>query len=296
MILDGKTLAQEILANLKIKMGTLALNPPSLSLRRQRHHFALAQHAPRLAAILVGNDPTSTAFLKQKEKAAQEIGVEFQLHTFPADISNERLRKAIGDIGRQQLVAGIVLQLPLPEHLNTQAMLNAIPPAKDVDVLTERNIGAFAVGRLRVDPPPVGGIKRLMERHGISLEGKHVVVVGQGRLVGRPTVWWLLKEQVTFTTVGSGVENLTALTERADIIITGVGKANLIVGAMVKEGAAVFDFGSAHSGDAIVGDVHFESVRPKASYITPVPGGMGPLTVAILFENLCTLLVTSQVR
>jgi methylenetetrahydrofolate dehydrogenase (NADP+)/methenyltetrahydrofolate cyclohydrolase len=269
MILDGKTLAQEILADLKTKIGALAL-----------------KHPPRLAAILVGSDPTSVAFLKQKEKAAHEVGVEFRLYEFSADISNEKLRKAIGDIGRQQLVAGMVLQLPLPERLNTQAMLNAIPKTKDVDVLTEGNIGAFAVGRLAVDPPPVGGIKRLITRYGVSFQDKYVLVVGQGRLIGRPVAWWLLKERATFTAAGNGTENIAAFTALADVIITGVGKPGLITGAMVKQGAAVFDFGSAQAHDAIVGDVDFKSVEPKASYITPVPGGMGPLTVAMLFENL----------
>lgn len=272
MILDGKTLSQEILADLKTKISALDL-----------------KHSLRLAAILVGEDQSSIAFLKQKEKAAQEVGVEFKLHAFPAGISNERLRKAIGDIGRQRLVNGIVLQLPLPEHLNTQAMLNAIAPGKDVDVLTERNIGSFAVGRLTIDPPPVGGIKRLMERYGISLQDKYVVVVGQGRLIGRPAVWWLLEQRVAFTAVGNGSTDLAALIERADVIITGAGKPNLIGGGMVKESVVVFDFGSAHEGDAIVGDVNFESVEPKTSYITPVPGGMGPLTVAMLLENLYTL-------
>lgn len=279
MILDGKILSQEILTDLKTKIGALAL-----------------RHSPRLAAILVGSDPTSIAFLKQKEKAAQEVGVEFKLHTFPADVSNERLRKAIGEIARQQLMAGIVLQLPLPEHLNTQAMLNAIPPAKDVDVLTERNIGAFAVGRLAIDPPPVSGIKRLMKRYGISLEGKYVVVVGQGRLIGRPASWWLLGERATFAAVGSETEDIAAFTEKADIIITGVGKPGLITGRMVKQGVIVFDFGSAYEQDAIVGDVHFESVEPKASHITPVPGGMGPLTVAMLLENLYRALMQSKKR
>lgn len=277
MILDGKNLSQETLTDLKTKISALDL-----------------KHSLRLAAILVGDDPTSVAFLKQKEKAAQEVGVEFQLHAFPADISNERLRKAIGDIGRQQLVNGIVLQLPLPEHLNTQAMLNAIAPGKDVDVLTERNIGSFAVGRLPIDPPPVGGIKRLMERYGISLQDKYVVVVGQGRLIGRPAAWWLLEQRAAFAAVGNGAADLAALTEKADVIITGAGKPNLIGGDMVRESVVVFDFGSAHEGDAIVGDVHFESVEPKASYITPVPGGMGPLTVAMLLENLYTLAMRAQ--
>lgn len=272
MLLDGRNLAQETLAELRTKISALNSKRPL-----------------RLVAILVGDDPASLVFLRQKKEAAETIGVEFRVERFPMNVSNEKLRRALVGIGRQTLVTGLLVQLPLPEHLNAQAALNAIPPEKDVDVLTERNVGRFALGRLPIDPPPVAGVKKLLAHSHCTLAGKHVVVVGQGRLIGKPIAWWLLNEGATFTTVTNDTPDARLLTQRADILIAGAGKPRAITADMVKEGVVVFDFGSAKEDDRIVGDVDFDAVAPKASSITPVPGGMGPLTVAMIFENLYTL-------
>ncbi|MDP3794439.1 MAG: bifunctional 5,10-methylenetetrahydrofolate dehydrogenase/5,10-methenyltetrahydrofolate cyclohydrolase [bacterium] len=273
ILLDGKPIAQTILAELRGRFAALDLPRP-----------------PRLCAILVGQDPASIAFLKQKEKTAGEAGVEFRIEEFPETISTERLRSAIVAIGRQKVVGAMIAQLPLPGHLNVQAILNAIPPEKDADVLTERSTGKFVLGRLPFDPPPVAGLRRMLGHYKLRIAGKYVVLVGQGRLIGKSLSWWLTNQGNTFTATNAETPDLGRFTRAAECIITGVGKPKLITADMIAQDAIVIDFGFARVDDATVGDVDFEAVAAKAAAVTPVPGGMGPLTVALLFENLYTLL------
>lgn len=236
IILDGKKLSKRILNDLKrrIKKSGKRL---------------------RLAAVLVGNDKNSLTFLKQKEKACKFVGIDFQLYQFPANVSQKILEEQIKKIGAQKN-HGIMVQLPLPKHIDTDEILNLIPQEKDVE---------------KFFPPVLAGILALLKEYKINFHGKKVVVVGRGRLVGGPIVEWLEKQRIKV------IED----TKMADIVISGVGKPGFVIrGNLIKKGAVVID---------AAGDVDFESVFPKASYITPIPGGVGPMTVAMLLKNLYLL-------
>lgn len=269
-IFNGKKLAEEILENLKkeIKKKKLKL---------------------RLIVIQVGKNPVSQIFVNQKKKACKFIDVDFKLYQFKERISVQGLKKKIAKIVNNPNNSGIIIQLPLPKYLDTQKILNTVPQKKDVDVLSESSLGKFYTGTLLILPPTVKGIAYFLEKYGIKVKGKHVVVVGVGRLVGNPLALWLLHEKATVSTINEFTKETSFFTKRADILVTGVGKPNLIRGSMVKEGVIVIDAGCSMEKGKLVGDVDFKNVSKKASYITPVPGGVGPMTVACLLENLVTL-------
>ncbi|MFH1181201.1 MAG: bifunctional 5,10-methylenetetrahydrofolate dehydrogenase/5,10-methenyltetrahydrofolate cyclohydrolase [bacterium] len=287
VILDGKKLAEEILTNLKSRGKKL-----------------------KLAVVLVGGDSIAQIFINQKRKACEKIGVNFELFKFPTEISGTELRAEIKKIVSDSDNSGVVIQLPLPEQINdVQEILNLVPPKKDVDVLSEESLGKFSQGTLLILPPTVSGISHLLERYRINIKGKNIVIVGAGRLVGYPLALGLLRQNATVTVLNRHTQDLSSFTKKADILISGVGKPSLIKGNMVKKGVVVIDAGSAMEkrkavGDEVcplrgfpssspslrlVGDVDFQSVSKKASYITPVPGGVGPLTVACLLDNLVEL-------
>ncbi len=285
IILDGKALAAKILEGLKAEIGAKKLS---------------------LTVVVVGENPVIQKFIAKKKKVAQELGVDFRIYDYPADISANDLRKRLATIVHQADPDGIIIQLPLPPHINTQYILNSVPPEKDVDVLSARAVGDFAVGKAKVLPPVVGAIHALFQEYGIDYRARHVVVVGAGTLVGKPVAAWLANEKVSFTVVDENTPDISVFTQKGDIIISGVGKPGLITGDMVKEGAVVVDAGTSVShqppatsnqqgarswkpGAALAGDVDFSSVSQKAAYITPVPGGVGPLTVAMIYRNLLTL-------
>lgn len=267
-VLDGKAIAAKILAGLKAEIGSRKLS---------------------LAAVMVGADPVVAKFVVQKQKAAEGLGVDFRTYEYPAEISTNELRKRIAQIVHDADPDGVIVQLPLPQHVNARYILNSVPPEKDVDVLSARAVGDFAVGKARVSPPVVGAIQALFGEHGIEYRSKHVAVVGAGTLVGKPVAAWLANEKVSFTLVDEHTPDIAAFTGKADILITGVGKPALITGDMVKEGAAVIDAGTSEAGGKLAGDVDFDSVSGKAGYLTPVPGGVGPLTVAMIYKNLVML-------
>ena len=278
VILDGKSLAGKIIAGLK-------------------DEFSRLTKRPTLAVVVVGEDLVIRRFIEQKKKIAEELGVDFRTYEYPADISTNELRKRIATIVHDADPNGIIIQLPLTGHINTQYILNSIPPEKDVDVLSARAVGDFSVGKSKVLPPVVGAIAAFFEEYGIDYRKKHVVVVGAGRLVGKPVALWLANEKVSFTVVDENTSDITPFVKGADIIISGVGKPGLITGDMIKEGAVVIDAGASESSPStgsgrqatLVGDVDFDSVSKKASHLTPVPGGVGPLTVAMIYKNLLTL-------
>ncbi len=270
VILEGKALAEKILAGTK-------------------EEVAASQKQVRLAVVVVGDDPVVRKFINEKKKAAAVVGIDLRVYNFDAAISTNDLRKRIAEIVHEKKNTGVIIQLPLPPQINKQYILNAIPPEKDADVLSARSIGNFAVGKSPVMPPVAGAIKALFEEYKIDYTGKIVAVIGAGNLVGRPALLWLAQEGATLTLITEKTVNPERLLMQADIIISGVGKRALVTGDKVKDGAVVIDAGTSESSGEIVGDVDFESVSVKASYITPVPGGVGPLTVAILFKNLVTL-------
>lgn len=270
IIIDGKKLAGEILEELKKES---ALIPKKI----------------RLAAVLVGGDSASLSFLKQKEKTARKIGLDFRLYQYPENITTKELRKRIGEICRVTYNRGVVVQLPLPDHLNIPAVLNAVLPYKDPDILCERNLGAFYTGRLKILPPVVAAIRFLIEKYQLEIKGREVLILGKGRLVGKPAALWFINQGATVTVASSQTLNLNDLCQRADIIVSGVGKANLITGKIIKKGVIIFDAGIVTEEGKLKGDCDFESIKEKASFITPVPNGLGPLTVALLFKNLLFL-------
>lgn len=270
IILDGKALADKIIAGLK-------------------EQYVGLTKKPALAAVVIGGDAVILKFIERKKNVANDLGVDFRVYEYPADISTNELRKRIAVIVHDADPAGIIIQLPLPPHINRQYILNSVPPEKDVDILSARAVGDFSVDKSKILPPVVGAVKALFEEYGIDYKTRHVLVVGAGTLVGKPVAAWLANEKVSFTVVDENTQDISAFAKRADIIISGVGKPGLITGDMIREGAAVIDAGTSESAGKLVGDVDFDSVSKKASYITPVPGGIGPLTVAMIYRNLLTL-------
>ena len=282
--LQGEEIAKRILSDLKKQIAGKRL---------------------KLAVIQVGENAISETYIRKKEEAAREIGIDFELYKFVQEISQTDLKSRIEAIGKDKTVSGMIVQLPLPKHLNQQEILDGIPPGKDVDVLSSASFGFFALGRLPILPPMVGAVSLLLQESHIDLQGKNVVIVGAGRLVGLPLAIWCVQEKATVAVANEYTRDLSSITKEADILISGVGKSKLIQGNMVKKGALVIDAGtSVESGPSIppqqargrsgrqallAGDIDFESVVKKASFVTPVPGGVGPLTVACLFRNVVAL-------
>lgn len=275
MIIDGRGEAREILNEVKDKILRL-------------------KQKPVLAIFLVGNDPASFSFIKQKEKAGQEAGIEVKIYRFEENISTTELRKKINEITKAKTITGVIVQLPLPKHINYQYILDTIPQEKDADMLSKKSWGSFVTGKSDTLPPVVCAVDHLMEENEIDYEGKNVCIFGYGNLVGKPLTFWFAQKRATVTVVNEFTKNPEEFSKKADIIISGVGKPGLIKADMVKEGTTVFDFGFAKIKDSISGDVDFENVKNKCSLITPVPGGMGPLTVAFLFKNLFSLAMSSS--
>jgi methylenetetrahydrofolate dehydrogenase (NADP+)/methenyltetrahydrofolate cyclohydrolase len=270
VILDGKKLSDKILDNLKILI--------------KKRRLKL-----RLAVILVGESNVSKIYIKKKELACREIGIDFKLVHFSEKIGEDKLKKAVKKIVEDKKNSGIIIQLPLPKNINTQEILNIIPSEKDVDVLSETSLGKFSRGTLPILPPIVSGISHFLNDYKIDTKGKNILIIGAGRLVGYPLAIWFLQKNATVSVLNKYTKNIKSFTQKADILISGVGKPNLIRGNMVKKGVVVIDAGTSVESGKTVGDVNFKKVSKKASYITPVPGGVGPMTVACLLENLIKL-------
>lgn len=245
------------------------------------------------AAVLVGENAASESFVKQKEKVAKEVGVDFRIYRFPEKSTNDSLRKDIGKLVQLSRVGAVIVQLPLPPHINAQYVLNAIPPEKDVDVLSERTLGAYYNNRSKVLPPSVAVCEELCRREQIDLKSKTVAVVGLGTLVGKPMVMWLMKKAKEVYALDQGSD--LGLLKQTDIVITGVGEAGLIQSEMLKHGASVIDFGYSFDADGrIRGDFDDALISPTSnlqsrSFYTPTPGGTGPILIAKLMENMYIL-------
>ncbi|MBI2064431.1 MAG: bifunctional 5,10-methylenetetrahydrofolate dehydrogenase/5,10-methenyltetrahydrofolate cyclohydrolase [Candidatus Yanofskybacteria bacterium] len=268
MIIDGKQIADEILAELKKEILDKNLN---LS----------------LGAVLVGDDPEFKKFVDLKGKVAEKAGIAFTTYKFPKEIKTDELEKSLREI--IDWSDGVLVELPLPKHIDQQVVLNEIPVIKDVDVLSDDAQRLFYNNNSKITPPAVEALKIVLEKNHIDLSGKKAVVFGQGILVGKPISYWLEKQGVEVYRIRSTTENPEKLSLEADIVIAGVGKPGLITGEMVKEGAVVIDFGYGKKGGKMVGDVDLGAVSKKASLITPVPGGMGPILVAVVLKNLIKL-------
>jgi len=270
MVIDGKQLASEIIEELKKEREAI---PKKI----------------RLAVVLVGDNPASLSFIKQKEKIAQELNIDFRLYQYPETIKTKELRKKVSEICRVTFNRGVVVQLPLPASINSQVVLNAILTLKDPDILSEKNLGGFYVNRLIVLPPVIEAIKFLLKKYQIPIEGKIVLLIGRGQLVGKPAALWFINQRATVIVANSKTQNLQDLIKMADIIVSSAGVPNLITGEMVKQGVVIFDSAVVSEAGKLKGDSDFDSLQDKAALLTPVPGGLGPLTVAFLFKNLLEL-------
>lgn len=281
-LLDGKKVSQKILEESKPEIAKInaLLFPTKL----------------RLLIVMVGSHPASQTFVKRKKQAGKEIGIEVDVQRFPENITTSKLRREVAALGRDKTVHGIVVQLPLPSHINEQKILDAVPTEKDVDVLGYKAAGKFYTNNkeFRILPSTLSGILRLLHEYGIDdFAGKSVVVVGSGRLVGKPAINYFMRKEASATVfnIRSKTTDKESALGKADIIISGAGVPKLITGDMVKDGVIVVDAGTSKDPETnrLVGDVDFATTAPKANYITPVPGGVGPMTVAMIFYNLVQL-------
>jgi methylenetetrahydrofolate dehydrogenase (NADP+) / methenyltetrahydrofolate cyclohydrolase len=271
LILDGKKVAEEVRRAVAEEARTLN-DEKGIT--------------PGLAVILVGDNPASQIYVRGKENACAKAGFLSRAFRLSAAAAESELLAIIGDLNRDPMIHGILVQLPLPRHLRSDILIEAIDPAKDVDGLHPVNAGRLFTGNPYHTACTPSGVIELLDRYGIDMAGKDAVIVGRSNLVGKPLALLLLARNATVTMCHTKTGNLPAVTARADILVAAAGSAGIVTGAMVKEGAVVIDVGMNRRDDgSVVGDVAFSEVAPKASYITPVPGGVGPMTIAMLLRN-----------
>ncbi len=270
-IIDGRELAKQTRIALKKKVNKLY---------EERGKY------PGLTVVLVGDDPASATYVRNKEKFAGRVNIVSNTIRMPEETTQEELLNVIDDLNNDENVHGILVQLPVPKHIDEHAVINAISPEKDVDGFHILNSGKLLTGQESLKPCTPAGIIKLIESAGIELEGKNAVVVGRSNIVGKPAALLLLEKNATVTVCHSRTKDLKAVTKSADILVVAVGRKEMITGDMVKEGAVVIDVGSNYDEDMVqYGDVKFDEAKEIASYITPVPGGVGPMTIAMLLSN-----------
>lgn len=269
-ILDGKELSKKIKNNLRASVSSLI----------EQNNII-----PGLAIVLVGNNPASEVYVRNKIKSASFCNIEAKLIRFDETITEQMLVEEVKKLNDDNKIHGIIVQLPLPKHINEQLIIDTISPLKDVDGFGILNKGKLFSGLDSIESATPKGIMRLLEEYNIDPKGKHAVVIGRSNIVGKPMAILLLNKHATVTICHSRTQNLKEITKQADILVVAIGKPKFITKDMVKEGAVVIDVGTNRVDDKLVGDVAFEEVSLISSYITPVPGGVGPLTIASLLEN-----------
>jgi len=269
-LLDGKALSEKIKQNLKIEIDEF---------KKQ------TKTTPGLAVILVGDDAASHTYVEMKARACEKVGIYGITHKMPIDISEQDILSTVEMINNNPKIHGLLVQLPLPKHIDTVKLLEAIDPAKDVDGFHPYNFGRLNQGLDTFVPCTPLGVMELLAEYGIDPKGKDCVVVGASNIVGKPMTALLLNAGATVTICHIFTKDLKAHTKNADIVLVGVGKPGLITADMIKEGAIVIDIGISKVDGKIVGDADYEAISPKCSYITPVPGGVGPMTIAMLLSN-----------
>ncbi len=277
-ILDGKKLATDVRANIAQEIEQLKTKGI----------------IPGLAVVLVGEDPASQVYVRNKEQACQTVGINSFMYRLPADTNQDTLLELIQELNTNPAVHGILVQLPLPRQIDPDIVLQAIDPAKDVDGFHPFNVGRLMAGLKTFVPCTPRGIMHLLAAYNIPLAGKHAVVVGRSNIVGKPMAHLLLARDATVTICHSKTTRLKDFTKSADILVAAVGRPHLITADMVKPGAVVVDVGINRLPEGLVGDVDFDAVKEVASYITPVPGGVGPLTIAMLLQNTMEAAVINQ--
>lgn len=269
-IIDGKAISAQIKDELKEKTAQLKAQGTEVT----------------LAVIQVGQDPASTVYVGNKKKACAYVGIRSLAYELPEDTTEEKLLGLIEELNERADVNGILVQLPLPKHIGEEKVLNAIDPKKDVDGFHPQNVGALCIGKPGFVSCTPAGIIQLLKRSGIEIAGKECVVIGRSNIVGKPMALLLLRENGTVTVTHSRTKDLKEVTKRADILVVAIGKPKMITADYVKEGAVVIDVGiHRNEQNKLCGDVDYETVAPKCSAITPVPGGVGPMTIAMLMNN-----------
>ncbi|NMA85059.1 MAG: bifunctional methylenetetrahydrofolate dehydrogenase/methenyltetrahydrofolate cyclohydrolase FolD [Epulopiscium sp.] len=269
-LIDGKQIAKDIKDELK----------------KEIQQLKNSNIEPTLAVILVGEDPASQIYVSNKKKACAYVGIRSLSYELPGDVTEEELLGVIEELNQREDVHGILVQLPLPAQIEEEKILMAIHPEKDVDGFHPINVGALSIGKEGFQPCTAAGIIELLKRSQITIEGKHCVVVGRSNIVGKPVSLLLIQENGTVTICHSKTKNLKDICRQADILVAAVGKANMITSDMVKDGAVLIDVGvNRLENGKVCGDIDFENCKEKASAITPVPGGVGPMTIAMLLYN-----------
>lgn len=267
IIIDGKAISAKVRAELREKTEKMAVKPG-------------------LAVVIVGEDPASKVYVRNKARACEEIGYYSEVHELPESTTSEELLALIDRLNADSKIDGILVQLPLPAHLDEKTVINAIRPDKDVDAFHPANVGRIMIGDYDFLPCTPAGVMRLLEETGIQISGKHCVVVGRSNIVGKPQAMLLLQKNGTVTICHSRTVNLKEECRRADILVVAIGKAKFIDADYIKPGAAVIDVGMDRDENGkLCGDVDFESAKEVAGAITPVPGGVGPMTIAMLMQN-----------
>tara|TARA_X000000368_G_scaffold380010_1_gene335504 strand:- start:1198 stop:2037 length:840 start_codon:yes stop_codon:yes gene_type:complete len=270
MILDGKKESIKIREEIKKEIFSIKSNKKKV---------------PGLSVILIGDFAPSQIYVRNKEKNAKEVGINSEVIKYPKDVSEEDLLNKIKDLNKTNEVSGILVQLPLPKHINAEKVINTIDPSKDVDGFNPINVGKLASGYNAIAPCTPLGCLYLIKKAEKNLTGKHAVIVGRSNLNGKPMAQLLLKENCTVTIVHSKTKNLKNECKKADILVVAIGVSNYVGGDWIKKDAIVIDVGINKVGDKITGDVNFEEAKDKAKAITPVPGGVGPMTIACLLKN-----------
>jgi methylenetetrahydrofolate dehydrogenase (NADP+)/methenyltetrahydrofolate cyclohydrolase len=277
ILLDGKALSRQIQAEIALEVAELVRS---------------SGVTPCLAAVLMGENPASEVYVRNKRQACERTGIASQLHRLAADASQDELLTLIARLNADAAVHGILVQLPLPASMDSGRVLEAVSPAKDVDAFHPENVGRLVQGRPRFLPCTPHGVQQLLVRSGIEIAGRHVVILGRSDIVGKPLANMLVQRgaggDATVTVCHSRTRDLLSVTRQADILVVAIGQARFVTADMVRPGAVVVDVGINRTADGLAGDVDFEAVRPVAGHISPVPGGVGPLTVTMLLQNTLT--------
>lgn len=279
VIMDGKAISKEIQAEIATEVASF---------------IEQSGVTPCLAAVLVGDDPASEVYVRNKHRACERVGIASQMHKLPASTSQDELLQLISQLNAQDDVHGILIQLPLPDSIDTLQVLDAVDPGKDVDAFHPENVGLISQGRPRFLPCTPHGVQQILDRCGIEMSGKHAVIVGRSDIVGKPMSMLLTAKNstrgpqaanATVTLCHSRTQNLNEICRAADVIVAAIGVPKFITADMVKPGAVVVDVGINRTDDGLCGDVDFDTVKEVAGHLTPVPGGVGPLTVTMLMYN-----------
>ena len=269
-IIDGKALSQKIKDELKVKVAAF----------EQKYNRKIT-----LAVVLVGENPASQVYVKNKIKATEYVGMKSLAFYLPENSTQKEVEDAVRSLAADDTVDGILVQLPLPKHLNENAVLDIIPAEKDVDGFLAENVGKLTLGLPTTIACTPFGVTKMLESTGLDFSGKNAVVIGRSNIVGKPMALLLLQMDCTVTVCHSKTTNLKEICKQADVIVAAIGRPKFVTANMVKEGAVVIDVGINRTENGLVGDVDFDAVKDIASYITPVPGGVGPMTIAMLLEN-----------